>query len=475
MKYVIIGNGIIALSTAFRLTQQIKAKDSITIVGLSTRVGSATMAAGAMLNSFGEINPYSLRTKTGRYHFELSRLATKKWPEFENQLISAAGNKLTKNDGYGLGTYIINNTSSDDFDDRNFEAIVNALKDCNEQFDYVTPRDIPNYHPSQRKRATRAIYIPGEGWLNPKIVLSRLDHILKNHPQVNYIDDKVLRLIKNGSTIEAIAIAKGKHVEGDVFLLANGASAGDVLESSELKLKIQNLFYGVGVSLEIHSEGFSHKKCIRTPNRGGGCGIYSLPHYLGPDKSNEHIMIGATNYISPNPRYNPRLSGVEGLMKNAIEEINNNFFAATLVNINVGWRPTTQDTYPILGKTSINNFVIATGTKRDGFQLSPVISEMIASIMLGNEVDTRFGCYKPEREIIREINRKDAVEMIVSGLMSEHYQHDYNPPNVKMNAQVIETHRKEIEELHDKIGAYDWGIPPELVPMYRRGHARFNK
>ena len=74
MKYVIIGNGIIALSVAFRLTQQIKTKDSIIIVGPSSRVGSASLAAGAMLNSFGEINPYSLKTKTGRFHFELSCL-----------------------------------------------------------------------------------------------------------------------------------------------------------------------------------------------------------------------------------------------------------------------------------------------------------------------------------------------------------------------------------------------------------------
>ena len=94
MKYVIIGNGIIALSVAFKLTQQIKTKDTITIVGPTNRVGSATLAAGAMLNSFGEINSHSLKTKTGRYHFELSRLATKKWPEFV-KLLDKAGNSLT--------------------------------------------------------------------------------------------------------------------------------------------------------------------------------------------------------------------------------------------------------------------------------------------------------------------------------------------------------------------------------------------
>jgi len=30
--------------------------------------------------------------------------------------------------------------------------------------------------------------------------------------------------------------------------------------------------------------------------------------------------------------------------------------------------------------------------------------------------------------------------------------------------------RADLEALHDKLGATDWGIPPELVDMYRYGH-----
>jgi hypothetical protein len=28
-----------------------------------------------------------------------------------------------------------------------------------------------------------------------------------------------------------------------------------------------------------------------------------------------------------------------------------------------------------------------------------------------------------------------------------------------------------LERLHDHIGAFDWGIPPEMLDMYRYGHA----
>ena len=92
--------------------------------------------------------------------------------------------------------------------------------------------------------------------------------------------------------------------------------------------------------------------------------------------------------------------------------------------------------------------------------------------MLDEPIDDRFEVFAPERELIHSMNREEAVEFIVSSLMSEQYQHGYNPSNIRMNAQVRETYRKDIEMLHDKVGAIDWGIPPELVNMYRQGHAR---
>ena len=481
MDYVIVGNGIIALTVAFRLSRKLSAADTITIIGPENRVGSATLAAAAMQNCFGEIETHSLKTDVDLYHFELSHLATRMWPDFERDLIDAAGDNLPDDCAkcevlsggcFGRGTFIINNASVDDLDDRNFDAIVSALKEFNEQFEFVSPSDIPNYFPAQRKRATRAIYIHNEGWLNPRLVLEKLDGILRNCDQVKYRDAVASHFIRSGATIEAVQLDNDEIVGGDIFLLASGATASDILERSDLGINVQRVFYGIGVSLEIHSPDFPHQKCIRTPNRGGACGVYSVPYYLGPGKSEEHIIIGASNYLSPDPVHNGRLISIEYLTRSAMEEINGHFYNARLIRTNIGWRPTTQDTYPLLGKTSIGNFVVATGTKRDGFHLSPVISDKITSIMLDEPVDERFNYFAPERELIREMCREDAIERVVTSLMSEQYQHDYNPSNIRMNAQVRENYRRDVEELHDKVGAIDWGIPPELINMYRRGYAR---
>ena len=49
----IIGNGIIGTMIAYRLS---KIKNSVALIGPKNRRGSASMAAGAMLNVFGEID-----------------------------------------------------------------------------------------------------------------------------------------------------------------------------------------------------------------------------------------------------------------------------------------------------------------------------------------------------------------------------------------------------------------------------------
>jgi glycine/D-amino acid oxidase-like deaminating enzyme len=482
MKTVILGNGIIALTIAFRLTRRCGPNDRIVIVGPRARQGSATLAAAAMLNSFAEIEVGSLETELDLFRFELSHLATQMWPRFEKELIQAAGSCLprgcAKCQGFSgggcveCGTYVINNTAADDLDDENFDAILAALKNFNEPHELVSPRDIPNYMPEPHHRATRALYIPNEGWFNPRLMIEKLDAILGRHPQVQFLDHPVQRLQAAGGRIEAAVLDDGSVIAGDKFVLATGASVTDVLARSQLDLNIQRIFYGVGVSVEIRSPEFPHTKCIRTPNRGLACGIYSVPYFTDPDAPNDHILIGATNFISPTPYPHGRLGSAEPLMRGAMEQINTNFYKADLLRINVGWRPTSQDTYPLLGRTSLPNLLIASGTKRDGFHMSPLISEQIVAMLHDEATDPRLAWFAPDRAPIRSLTREQAITKAIRHQMSAAYQHGYAASPSLKSEQIRTMLRDGLERLHDQVGAVDWGIPPEMLDMYRYGHAR---
>ena len=119
------------------------------------------------------------------------------------------------------------------------------------------------------------------------------------------------------------------------------------------------------------------------------------------------------------------------------------------------------------------NLIIATGTKRDGFHLSPVISEALVSILLNKKVDKRFEFFKPERKLIHLLSREQAIKKSVSHLMSASYQHGFNPGYISINNNLKSQFKDDLERLHDKVGAFDWGIPTEMIDMYRHDHINY--
>jgi glycine oxidase len=475
MHIVIAGNGILAQSIAFELLQHLPESGQITLVGRSDRIGSATLAAAAMLNSYAEIEKGSLETPFDLYRFNLSQQAARIWPDFARSILKmGAGGSFSATDTssiFDTGTFVVNNAAADNLDDENFEAILKALKKFEEPHSLVECCDIPNYQPEQRYRAIRAVYIEREGWMNPRQVVTALDQVLQASPQVKIINQPVSHFKHSNGRILALECESGDSIDGDKFILATGATVTDILNTSQLDLPIQRVFYGVGVSVEIKSQTHFHTKCIRTPNRGLACGVYTAPHSLDLVTNSGTILIGATNLISPEPLYSPRVSNVESLLRASTKEINKNFYRAELVRINIGWRPTSLDTQPLLGYTSINNLMIASGTKRDGFHLAPIIAQKLAAMILGKEVEPEFAWFAPERKPLHLLSREVAIEKAVRHQISAAYQHGFTPPTSRMPDQIRAMLRDEIERLHDKVGAHNWGIPPEMLDMYRYGHA----
>lgn len=69
------------------------------------------------------------------------------------------------------------------------------------------------------------------------------------------------------------------------------------------------------------------------------------------------------------------------------------------------------------------------------------------------------------------MSERSAFEKAVRHQMRASYQQGFTPSKSRMPAQIAQMHRDELERLHDKMGAHDWGIPPEMLDMYRYGHA----
>ena len=122
---IIVGNGILGLSTAYALTK----KDSslkICVIGPSQRIGGATTASGAMLNCFAELTTSSLSSKHGQAKFEMDVQALRMWESWLNQI-----NDEQPEQGeihIQQGTFVVLNSKSGWLDSHNYETIKKVLK-----------------------------------------------------------------------------------------------------------------------------------------------------------------------------------------------------------------------------------------------------------------------------------------------------------------------------------------------------------
>ncbi len=413
MKTVIAGNGIVGLTAAFRLAQR---GGDVALVGPAARPGSATLAAAAMLNSFAELDVDALATDVDRLKFALSRTATKRWLD----LGAALGGMAAL--GHGIGTYVL--------DDGDVGPILAACAEYGEPHAIVDAHEVPGYAPVHG--VDRAVRLDREGWIDPRRVVAALERALAAAPNVELIDGLVVRLRMTGGVITGAILTDGRVVEGTHYLAANGASLTSLLDASDLGIAVQRVVYGVGTSVEVRG---AHVACLRTPNRG----VYLAP--CGDDRT----VLGATNDVAVAPEPGDPDAPAR-LVRAAAAVFDRALAGADIVRVNVGWRPISLDTYPLLGATSIANLLIASGTRRDGFHLAPLIAEHLTALIHGAPTDPRLAVFSPERAALRTLSRGQAIASAL-----------------RTGAGELD----ELERLHDEAGAETWGIPPELLPIYR--------
>jgi glycine/D-amino acid oxidase-like deaminating enzyme len=342
-----------------------------------------------------------------------------------------------------------------------------GLSDFSEPHSIIDPRDVPNYNPEARHRALRAVYVPNEGWLNPKIVLQKLENLLFENSRVTYRDETVISIKEESGRVSYVLTASGIKVEGDQYVLANGFGISPLLVGTTFDEVVQPIFSSVGVSLEIKAPDDKHTHVVRTPNRGGGCGIYAVPYFKGPGQSRNHVLVGASSVTTIEPRFHGRIVSIAHLLHSAIKEINQNFYNAELIETNVGNRPTTLDQYPLIGRVENSNLIIISGTKRDGFHLAPLISEHILKLISDASYQDPYAMFSPSRKLIRALSRQKGVEALVVGKMNEAYQHGFTAASIFQQKQLEDDWRRTINQIHDEVNAETWGIPNQLLGVYR--------
>ena len=155
----ILGNGV---SGQRRLSVAQRHPDlTICLIGPSGRLGSATAAAGAMLNLFGELEADTLSNPYSEKKFILGLTAARRWAAHVDWI-----NGMVPSD-YAVsirpGTFIVNTARATELDELSFDSILAAARRFDEPFELVAANHIPGYRPAVPSRAIRAVYCPTRG------------------------------------------------------------------------------------------------------------------------------------------------------------------------------------------------------------------------------------------------------------------------------------------------------------------------
>lgn len=460
----IVGDGILGISIAYRLSKEKNLK--VALIGKNINNNSATMAAGAMLNCFGEITKDTFKNENSKAKFELGYQASLLWNEWIEDINShiPQENKLNIDNE----TFVILNAKSGQLDSDNFNAMAKALEEYKKPWEYVDSRDIPGLDACEGSRPFNALVIKDEGYIESKRFSEALKQILLSKENIKIIDNNVVDVKCDNNNLTEIMLDNGDKLTASKVVLAAGVYNQHIIDKIQsIKNRIPRIFSGTGYSV-ITNQPYEKKitSVIRTPNRSGACGLHVLPNY-------DNLYIGATNNVCFNPTTKPKAGLVQFVINCAIEQINYKLYGADIIELKYGNRPVTLDTFPLIGKTSLDNLWIATGTYRDGFYQSPYISKVICDEILGKSKDT-LKVFAPERKPIKLMNTvEESIEEVSHHYLAGLLEHNMQLPKLLPEHELRALFVQKFANIYKRL-EIDYPLVPDILFMFELDSNREN-
>ena len=456
MKFdiAIIGDGILGISIAYRLSKEKDLK--IALIGSNVLNNSASLAAGAMLNCFGEVTKDSFKDKFTEAKFNLGYQASKLWNEWVEDINSNLDQKLD----IEKETFVILNSKSGQLDSDNFSAIASSLEKYNQPWEYVNPTDIPGLEPCEGSRPLNALVIKNEGYIESSRFMNSIKYILSIRKNITLIDKNVIDINSDENAINNIMLDNKDIIHADKFILAAGSYSQNIIDKiPAIKNKIPRILSGTGYAV-ITNQPYENKikSVIRTPNRSGACGLHVLPNY-------DNLYIGATNNVCFEPTTTPKAGLVQFVINCAIEQVNHKLYGADLIELKYGNRPVSLDTFPLIGKTSLENLWITSSTYRDGFYQSPYISKVLCDEMLGKNPNP-MKIFLPERNLIQTMSSiEESAEEVSHHYLAGLVEHNMNLPKLFPEEDLRQLFVQKFLNVYKKLDI-NFPLAPDILFMF---------
>ena len=405
----ICGNGAVGTVSALILSWRHPGL-KIALVGPARRQWSASLAAGAMIAVFAEVES-SLSDING-FHDQALSLgieSSRAWRSMLDRLGSE--DAITARD-----TVVYLQKGAGGFEQSNFEAVARAA-DSQARLRHLGESELQDIFQTGENLPEAAIEVSGEFAVDPDAVFARADAALMA-AGVSLIDDVVDRVDPGDHSLVTV---QGREIRSDRFVLAMGAQTGLALPPGV----VQPILQGVGTAFIANVNANSlmpglGPRVVRSVNRGGAqCGIHLLPR-LGAK-----TYIGAGNYVaSPGPP-ETRFETVRYLLDVAERDLVGRKAGYALKgDLLLGNRPRSLDGLPLIGPLeSYPGVFMATATNRLGLTWAPTIGDWIAAWISGSDEVAPPHSWAPERQPVPFGPREQCYSYFIESRVGNALEH----------------------------------------------------
>ncbi len=372
-KILIIGGGVIGLGIGWQLA---KAGASVSIYEQAEAGRAASWAAAGMLAPLAEAHTEEPELlKLGCQSLAL-------YPQWVQELEADAGMSI----GYRVeGTLIVGLEPDDTHQLRHLHT---SQQDLGLDVEWLTGRAAREIEPALSPRVTAAIRCESDHQVDNRLMVKALQRAYQRCGGALHENNAVETIqIENGIATGIKTRDNEKH-NGDVIVLSAGCESAQIQGLPDDVRPPVRPVKGQMLALQMES-GITVKNVIRTVRARYPTSVYLVPRTDG------RLIVGAT---SEEMGFDTRLTagGVFELLRGAWEAVPG-IYELPLLETWTGLRPGSRDNAPILGKTSIENLIYATGHYRNGILLTPITAYEISKLILTDETSETIASFGLDR------------------------------------------------------------------------------
>jgi glycine oxidase len=390
LDVAVVGGGVIGLAVAWRARQR-----GLSVTVLERGAIGEECASGVAAGMLAPVSEVEFG-EAGRRVLDLGLRSAQMWPELAAELEQEAGIEV------GLrksGTLVV---ARDEDEARALERQLALRESLGLRATRLRASGARELEPALAPTVRLALEAPDDHSVDPRLVLVALRRACELAGVQLRERAPVARVEVKGPTtgvpgVEGTATAAGRELlveygNGSPACRSEGAVTGVVLADGEGVNAEQVVLAAGAWSGEIAGLP-AHARVPVRPVKGQ---ILRLRDPAGPGLL-ERVVRFEGGYLVPrgDGRYvlgatveergfeeRPTVGGVYELLRDA-RELVPGLLELQIEELSVGFRPSTPDNTPVIGRGAVEGLVWATGHHRNGILLAPLTAELVAEVLVG--------------------------------------------------------------------------------------------